>query len=36
MINSYFNQFSEELDFEEKAIEPINQEQKVVIFKKIV
>lgn len=32
MINSYFNQFSEELDFEEKAIEPINQEQKSSYF----
>ncbi|MED2367902.1 ATP-binding cassette domain-containing protein, partial [Bacillus thuringiensis] len=28
MINSYFNQFSEELDFEEKDIDSISKEQK--------
>ncbi|MED2521391.1 hypothetical protein P4228_26730 [Bacillus thuringiensis] len=27
MINSYFNQFFEELDFEEKDIDPISKEQ---------
>ncbi|MGH1160292.1 AAA family ATPase [Bacillus mycoides] len=32
MINNYFNQFSEELDFEEKFIEPMSQEQKSSYF----